>query len=308
MTAKVWDVVIIGGGPAGLAAAVYSARGGLSTLIVERGLFGGQIFNTAHVENYPGFPGGLSGPEISQRLEEQAREFGAETLLAEVLEVELKGDPKVITTSEGEIRGHTIIVASGAGARKLGVDGEDRLIGAGVSYCATCDGAFYRGKKVAVVGGGDSAVEEALFLTRFAEEVHLIHRRASLRAAKILQDRAFSNPKIKFHWNSVVTEIIGEMKVERLRLQDTDGRTSELPVDGIFIYVGQTPYTHFLRGQLPVNQRGYLVADETTETPVPGVFAAGDVREKVLRQVVTAVADGAVAAVMAEKYLAHIAG
>jgi len=305
-TDKQYDVIIIGGGPAGLTAAIYAARAGMATCVVERGLLGGQIFNTSKVENYPGFPEGVLGHDISSRLDEQARKFGAAIVLAEVTGVELSGPVKRVSTSEGELGGRTVIIATGANPKRLGVPGEERLIGAGVSYCATCDGAFYRDKVVAVIGGGDAAIDEALFLTRFAKEVIVIHRRSELRAIKYLQDKAFANPKIKFMWNSVVTEILGDDRVKALTVETNEGGAVErraVAVDGVFIYVGMAPNTGFLAGALPLDAQGYIPAGETTETSLPGVFAAGDVRRKVLRQVVTAVADGAVAAYMAEKFL-----
>lgn len=303
---KQTDLVIIGGGPAGLTAAIYGARGGLRTVLIERGLMGGQIFNTAEVENYPGFPEGVLGPEIAQRFDEQARRFGTEVVLTEVTGVDLAGPVKRVETGEGTFTAKAVIVATGANPRKLGVPGEDRLIGSGVSYCATCDAAFYRGKRVAVIGGGDSAIDEALFLTKFATEVTVIHRRSELRAVKYLQDKAFANPKLKFIWNAVVTEVLGEGKVQALTIETRNGDQVErhaVSVEGVFIYVGTQPNTDFLAGAIPLDEEGYIPAGENTETPVPGVFAAGDVRRKPLRQVATAVADGAVAAYMAEKYV-----
>lgn len=308
---KQYDLIIIGGGPAGLAAAVYGARAGLTTCVVERGLLGGQIFNTSKVENYPGFPEGILGPDISSRLDEHARKFGAEIVLADVTRVDLGGALKTVATSEGVLVARTVIIATGATPKRLGVPGEERLIGAGVSYCATCDGAFYRDKKVAVVGGGDAAIDEALFLTRFAQEVTVIHRRGELRAIKYLQDKAFANPKMKFVWNSVVTEVLGDDRVKAVMVETTAGGATErraIAVDGVFIYVGMTPNTAFLGGALPLDANGYIPSGETTETAIPGVFAAGDVRSKALRQVVTAVADGAVAAYMAEKFLQNSDG
>lgn len=308
---KQYDLIIIGGGPAGLAAAIYGSRAGLATCVIERGLPGGQIFNTSKVENYPGFPEGVLGPDISSRLDEHARRFGAEVVIADVSAVDLASPTKRISTSEGEIAGRSVIVATGATPKRLGVPGEEQLIGAGVSYCATCDGAFYRDKTVAVVGGGDAAVDEALFLTRFAKEVIIIHRRDQLRAIKYLQDKALANPKIKFVWNSVVAEILGDTKVKALTVETVSGGRTErraIAVDGVFIYVGMMPNTAFLGGAIPLDAQGYIPSSETTETATPGVFAAGDVRRKVLRQVVTAVADGAVAAHMAEKYLESSTG
>lgn len=303
---RLYDVAIIGGGPAGLTSGLYAARARLSTVILEKAAPGGQAATTDRVENYPGFPEGIEGPELAMKMEEQARKFGAEVLLSEVEGLELQDEVKVLSTSEGPVRARAVIIASGANARKLGVKGEDRLRGRGVSYCATCDGAFFRGQELAVVGGGDSAVEEALFLTRYASKVTIIHRRDQLRAAGVLQERAFSNPKISLLWDTVVEEITGRESVERLKVKNAkNGHRDEVPVKGIFIFVGMTPVTAFLPEVIRLTEEGYVVADEALRTSVPGVFAAGDVRSKVLRQVSTAVGDGALAAMMAERYLAH---
>lgn len=303
---RLYDVAIIGGGPAGLTSGLYAAWARLSTVIIEKGATGGQAATTDRVENYPGFPEGIDGPELALKMEEQAQKFGAEILLSEVEGLELGDEIKVVKTSEGQVRARTIIIATGANARKLGVKGEDRLRGRGVSYCATCDGAFFRGQDVAVIGGGDSAVEEALFLTRYANRVTIIHRRDRLRAAGVLQERAFSNPKISFLWDSVVEEIAGAQSVEELIVKNVKtGARSEVPVRGVFVFVGLTPATAFLPNSIRLTEEGYVVTDETLETSVPGIFAAGDVRHKMLRQVSTAVGDGALAAMMAERYLAH---
>lgn len=298
------DVVITGAGPAGLTAALYCGRAGLVTVIVERVGPGGQAATTAHIENYPGFPGGVMGPELAQRMEEQVRAFGAATVLADVQRVE-SGDGFDVHTSEGTLSARALIVASGARERPLGVPGEAEFRGRGVSYCATCDGAFYRNRHVVVVGGGDSAVEEALFLTRFASKVTLVHRRDSLRAAKALQDRAFASAKMAFVWNSMVTTVLGREKVEAVGIRNLKtGQEMEYAADGVFVYIGQVPNSEFIRHLVNTDAAGYILTGEDMSTSLPGVFAAGDVRAKYLRQVATAVGDGAVAGVAVERYLA----
>lgn len=299
-----YDVIIIGGGPAGLAAGLYAGRAKLKTLLLEQMLAGGQAATTDLIENYPGAPEGITGPQLTERMEEQAKKFGVEFLMAQVTGVDLKGREKVVITSEGSYKGKTVIIATGATHRKLGCPGEEEFTGRGVSYCATCDGAFYEDLPVAVVGGGDSAITEALFLTKFASRVYVIHRRDALRATKVVQDKAFAEPKIEFIWNSVVEEIKGGEMVEEVRLKNVKtGALQDLPVKGVFIYVGLVPNTEFLKGQVKLDERGYIPVSANMETDVPGVFAAGDVTVKLLRQVVTAVGDGATAAVAAEKYI-----
>lgn len=299
-----YDVIIIGGGPAGLAAGLYAGRAKLKTLLLEQMLAGGQAATTDLIENYPGAPEGITGPQLTERMEEQAKKFGVEFLMAQVTGVDLKGREKVVITSEGNYKGKTVIIATGATHRKLGCPGEEEFTGRGVSYCATCDGAFYEDLPVAVVGGGDSAITEALFLTKFASRVYVIHRRDTLRATKVVQDKAFAEPKIEFIWNSVVEEIKGGEMVEEVRLKSVKtGALQDLPVKGVFIYVGLVPNTEFLKGQVKLDERGYIPVSANMETDVPGVFAAGDVTVKLLRQVVTAVGDGATAAVAAEKYI-----
>ncbi|MDK2883288.1 MAG: thioredoxin reductase [Bacillota bacterium] len=299
-----YDVIIIGGGPAGLAAGLYAGRAKLKTLLLEQMLAGGQAATTDLIENYPGAPEGITGPQLTERMEEQAKKFGVEFLMAQVTGVDLKGREKVVITSEGSYKGKTVIIATGATHRKLGCPGEEEFTGRGVSYCATCDGAFYEDLPVAVVGGGDSAITEALFLTKFASRVYVIHRRDTLRATKVVQDKAFAEPKIEFIWNSVVEEIKGGEMVEEVRLKNVKtGALQDLPVKGVFIYVGLVPNTEFLKGQVKLDERGYIPVSANMETDVPGVFAAGDVTVKLLRQVVTAVGDGATAAVAAEKYI-----
>ncbi|MGI6284219.1 thioredoxin-disulfide reductase [Neomoorella humiferrea] len=301
------DLLIIGGGPAGLTAALYGARGGLDTVVLEMGAPGGQAGLTDRIENYPGFPEGITGLELAMKFAEQAQRFGAKLETATVQGVDFTGPIKKVLSSSGTFEARAVIIASGAHPRPLGVPGEEEFRGRGVSYCATCDGAFFRDKKVAVIGGGDSAVEEALFLTRFASQVTIIHRRDTLRAAKILQERARDNPKISFAWNTVVTRIKGGEKVEGLELKDVgSGAVREEAFDGVFIFIGLEPNTSFLQGVVTLDAQGYIVTREDLATSVPGVFAAGDVRVKEFRQVSTAVGDGAVAAMAAEHYLASL--
>lgn len=302
-----YDVIIIGGGPAGLTAGLYSARNGLATLLLEGGPPGGQAALTETIENYPGFPGGIGGPELMSLFARQALDFGLEMRSEMVTDVDLEGVEKTVTTASNTYRCRAVIVASGAKSRPLGVPGEKEFTGRGVSYCATCDGAFFRNKRVAVVGGGDAAVEEALFLTKFARQVIIIHRRDELRATRVLQERARANDRIEFVWKAVVEAIEGDRAVERvvLRRVDTGERFVE-PVDGVFVFIGTEPNTGFLRGKLPLTPEGYIETSADMSTSIPGVFAAGDVRAKELRQVATAVGDGAQAAMSAEKYLAAL--
>lgn len=301
---EIYDTVIIGGGPAGLTAGLYAARAGLKAVILEMAMPGGQAATTERIENYPGFVEGISGAELTARMAEQALRFGAKTITAEVTGVQLEGETKRVSTADGEFAGRTIIVATGARSSRLGVAGESEFTGRGVSYCATCDGPFYRDLPIAVIGGGDSAIEEALYLTRFASKVTVVHRRDQLRATKVLQDRAFANPKVEFRWNSVVDSIRGGEFVESIQLRDVKtGSETSLAVSGVFLYVGLQPNTAFLRGKVQLDAQGYVVTDERMATGVPGVFAAGDVRAKPLRQVASAVADGALAAVMADHYI-----
>jgi len=298
------DLVIVGGGPAGLAAGIYASRAALNAVLLERGMPGGLVVNTESVENYPGFPDGISGPELVIRMENQARRFGLEIRVADVHSLKPAGNKFLIQTDSGEITAGAVIVATGVQPQRLNVKGEAELTGRGVSYCATCDGPFFRGKKVAVAGGGDAAVEEAIFLSKFADRVFIVHRRGELRATKVVQQKAFENPKIDFIWHSVVEEIHGNGTVEAVTVKDVrDGRKNFLPVDGMFIYVGNMPVSGLVKNLVEINESGYIITDENMLTSCPGIFAAGDVRQKLLRQVVTAVADGAVAAVSAERYL-----
>ncbi|MGB9857380.1 MAG: thioredoxin-disulfide reductase [Dictyoglomaceae bacterium] len=301
------DVIIIGGGPAGLTAGIYAGRSRLRTLLIEESLLGGLAALTAVIENYPGFPEGITGEELSRRLEEQARKFGTKILEASVLELRLNGNWKIVETTKGTFKAPAVIICTGTKPKKLGVPGEKEFLGKGVSYCAVCDGAFFTGKKVAVVGGGDSAVEEALYLARLAEEVIIIHRRDTLRAEKITQEKAFANPKIKFLWSHIVKAIEGEKKVERLILEDLKTKEEKvLPIDGVFIYIGLSPQTELYVSLLKLDSNGFIITDENMHTSVPGIFAAGDIRAKSLRQIVTALADGAIAASEAGKYLEEI--
>jgi len=302
------ELVVIGGGPAGLTAAIYASRALIETLVIEKMLPGGQPALTTYIENYPGFPEGVSGVEFAQRLESQAEKFGAKIItskpVSRVIQVE---DVFQIETEDETFLAEAIIVATGTSPRKLDIPGEKEFVGRGISYCAICDGAFYKDKVVAVVGGGDSAVDEAIYLTRFASKVYLIHRRAQLRAEKILQERAFSNPKISFIWDTIVKSIEGNKKVEKLRLLNVKNQEEmELGVDGIFVYMGSIPNSSIVKDLMQLGENGYIITDAMMRTNVPGIFAAGDVRNTVLRQLATAVGDGAIAANSAEKYLREI--
>ncbi len=299
------DVVIIGGGPAGLAAGIYAARGGLKTLLCEGKILGGQIVLSFEVENYPGFPQGISGMELIENFTKQAEKFGVETSYEGVTCINDERECKSVTLTNGScIKTKTIIIAAGASANKLGCPGEKKFTGKGVSYCATCDGAFFRNKTVAVVGGGDSAIEEALYLTNLVKKVYIIHRRDQLRAIKILQDRAMQNDKIEFIFNHTVKEIQGDKFVNGLMLENTKTKElTRLSVDGVFIYVGTTPNTEFVKDLIKLDEEGYIITDEKMETNVEGIFAAGDIRSTPLRQVITAASDGAIAASSAQKYI-----
>lgn len=296
---------MIGAGPAGLAAALYAGRARLSTIVLERGATGGQAATTHLIENYPGFPEGIAGPDLMQRMEQQARKFGADFRYADVRGIAKSDGGILIHSGEGDIHASAVIVATGTEPVRLGVPGEDRLRGAGVSYCATCDGAFFRDKHVLVIGGGDSAIVEAIFLTRFASRVTVVHRREELRATKVLQEDAFKNTRIGFAWNSVVDEILGAEKVDGVVLKDTKtGDKRRIDADGVFIAIGSRPDTEFLSDLVDRDPRGYVLTDDRMRTRTEGLFAAGDIRSKSVRQVVTAVGDGAIAAVEAEKHIA----
>ena len=304
--AKIYDLIIIGGGPGGYSAALYGARAGLQTLVLEKLSAGGQMALTHQIDNYPGFPNGVDGFELAERMQQQAERFGAETEYAEVYSVDFQGSPKQIVTSEGDFFGRAVIVATGAGPRELGVPNEKELIGRGVNYCAACDGMFYKGKTVVVVGGGNTAAADAMLLSRVAKKVILVHRRDSLRATKIYHEPLMKAENVEFAWNSQVAEILHGDKVTGVVLKDVhSGELRQIGCDGIFVSVGRKPVTEFLVGQLELDKGGYILAGESTVTNVPGVFAVGDVRTTFLRQVVTAVADGAVAVHMAEEFLAE---
>ena len=298
------DMIIIGGGPAGYSAALYAARAGLKPLVLEKLSAGGQMALTDMIENYPGFVYGIDGFELGERMQQSAERFGAVTELAEVYRLDLQADPKVVETSEGTFLGRTVVLATGAGPRELGLPEEQALVGRGVHYCAACDGMRYRGKTVAVIGGGNSAVADALQLARVAKKVMIVHRRDTLRADRVYHEPLMKLPNVEFRWNAAVSEILADGKVNGLRLWDTvTGEMSEITVDGVFVSIGRSPASALVEGQLELDRGGYVVADESTRTRIPGVYAVGDVRTKQVRQVVTAVADGAVAAPYAGAYL-----
>ncbi|MFF0828584.1 thioredoxin-disulfide reductase [Brevibacillus sp. NPDC003359] len=303
---KIYDVIIAGAGPAGMTAAVYTSRANMSTLMLERGIPGGQMANTEDIENYPGFTS-ILGPDLSTKMFEHAQQFGAEYAYGEIKEIRDEEPYKRVITSDKEYLTKSVIVATGAEHRLLGVQGEKELSGRGVSYCAVCDGAFFRNKELVVVGGGDSAVEEAVFLTRFASKVTIVHRRDQFRAQKILQKRAFDNEKIEVIWDTELREIRGEGKVQAVLLENAKtGEQKEFSADGVFIYVGMDPLTASVRPLGITNDAGYVLTDEKMNTKVKGVFAAGDVREKMLRQVVTATGDGSIAAQSAQHYVEEL--
>ena len=304
---EVRDVIIIGSGPAGYTAALYAARARLRPLVFEGSVTsGGALMNTTDVENFPGFPDGILGPDLMDQLRKQAERFGAELVPDDVTEVDLKASPKVVQAGEDTYLAKTVVIASGSAYRELGVEGEKRLSGHGVSWCATCDGFFFREQDIAVIGGGDSAMEEATFLTRFAKSVTIVHRRDSLRASKIMQDRATANPKIKFVWDSEVAEVLGTDRVTGLRLRNLKtGEESTLPVAGMFVAIGHDPRSDLFTGQLEADEDGYLLVDSpSTRTAIDGVFAAGDVVDRIYRQAVTAAGTGCAAALDAERWLA----
>ncbi len=304
---KRYQVIIIGAGPAGLTASIYARRAGLSCLVIERGVAGGNMFVGGWIENYPGFPEGISGSELSQRMDDQAKRLGVEFIQTTVNGLGIKDKVKEVNTDKGAIEASAVIVATGCQYRKLGVPGEGRLIGGGVSYCATCDGNFFRNQRVAVIGGGNAAVQSALYLGKLASEVYIIHRRDQLRAVKALQEMAFKSPNIHMVWDTVAEAIEGQKQVEKLKLLNKKtGEPSELAVEGVFIYVGIKPNIEFLKGLLDLTEDGYIRAGEDTRTSVPGVFAAGDVRGKPALQIVTAVGDGCSAAGAVEEYLLEI--
>ncbi len=298
-------IVILGTGPAGLTAALYTARANLSPVVISGNQLGGQVSITYEVENYPGFPEGTTGPELVERMQKQAERFGAQVIVDEVTEVDFRsGSPFTLKTHADVFEAQTVVIATGASPKRLGIPGEEALIGRGVSFCATCDGFFFRGKEVIVVGGGDSALEEGLFLTRFANHVRVVHRRGSLRAGEALKRRAQVNEKMSFVWDTVVEEIRGNGKVEGVRLRDLKtGAASEMATDGVFIFIGHDPNSELFAGQLALDERGYLVTDKRMMTSVEGVFAAGEIQDPVYRQVATSVGQGAAAGMMAERWL-----
>lgn len=304
MSENIYEVVIVGGGPAGLTAGLYAARAGLKNILIDKGIFGGQITYAEHVENFTGFPDGISGMELGEKMHQQAQKHGLNTISAEVTGLEIKGALKIIKTTDGDFTGKTVILAGGAVRRKLGVEGEGRLTGRGVSYCAVCDGSFFRGQKLAVIGGGDTAITEALHLTHFASRVTIIHRRDQLRATYVLQQKVKSEPRIDYLWDSIVTGIEGAENVEGIKVLNVKtGLTSVKEVSGVFIAVGTSPDTEYVKGIVPLDESGYIITNEKMETPVPGILAAGDIRHNSARQAITAAGDGATAAIYAQKYL-----
>jgi len=306
----IYDAIIIGGGPAGLTAGIYLSRARMDTLLIEKALPGGQAILTEIIENYPGFPHGIAGPELMQKMEEQAVRFGLKIEYGEVEEVKIKEDKiKIVRINNQEYKTLTIVLASGAEASKLEVPGEEELRGRGVSYCATCDAPFFKHQKIVVVGGGDTAIEEALYLTKFVWEVTIIHRRDRLRATKILQERVFANKKINFTWDSVVTKVLGNEKVEGVLIQNKKtGEEKEIPCQGVFVFVGNVPNSKFLNELIKLDQKGYILTDDNMMTSQEGIYACGDVRKKILRQVITACGEGATAAFAAQKYIEEIKG
>ena len=304
--ASVYDMVIIGGGPGGYTAALYAARAGMDVLLLEKLSAGGQMALTHQIDNYPGFPEGIDGFALAEQMQQQAERFGARTEYAEVHRLDLNADPKVVESSEGIFLARTVVLATGAGPRALGVDGEDQLIGRGVAYCAACDGMFYKDKTVVVVGGGNSAAADALLLSRVAEKVILVHRRDQLRATKIYHQPLQEAENVEFRWNSAVEELLYDGRLTGIRVRNLHtGEEEDISCQGLFVSIGRKPATALVKDQLELDSGGYIIAGETTQTSIPGVYAVGDVRTKLLRQVVTAVSDGAMAVHMAEDYLAE---
>lgn len=305
MENKIYDTIIIGGGPAGYTAALYAVRAGLDTLVLEKFSAGGQMTQTQQIDNYPGYEDGIDGFTLGYKMQQSAERFGSKTIQTEVLSADLKASPKKVTTDMGDYFAKTVIIATGADHRHLGIEDEEKLIGKGVAYCAACDGMMYRGKTVAVVGGGNSAAADALLLSKICEKVYLIHRRDTMRATKIYHDPLMKEKNIEFKWNSQVDKLLYDEKIKGVVLKNKDGSTQEISLDGLFVSIGRNPATELFRDQLELDSSGYIVADESTKTNLPGVFVAGDVRTKAVRQIVTAAADGAVAAHFAEEFIAN---
>ena len=302
---QIYDVIVIGGGPGGYTAALYCARAGLHTVILEKMMPGGQMALTEQIDNYPGFDQGVDGFTLGQQMKKGAERFGAETRTADVLSVKLEGEIKEVETTDGIVSGRVVILATGAATRELGLPGEKELVGRGVSYCATCDGMFFRGKTVVVVGGGNSAAADAMVLSRVCEKVILVHRRDTLRATKVYHKPLMEAENVAFRWNSTVTELLQEGRLTGGKVKDTiTGEETVVPCDGLFVSIGRAPASELVKGVLELDEAGYVKADESTRTSIPGVFAVGDVRTKVLRQIITAAADGAVASHYADEYLA----
>lgn len=300
---KEYDVIIVGAGPAGMTAAVYASRANLSTIMIERGMPGGQMANTADVENFPGFDL-ITGPDLSTKMFSHAQKFGAEYAYGDIKNITVEGDDKIVDLGDKQLKGKAVIIATGAEYKKIGVPGEAELGGRGVSYCAVCDGAFFKQKNLVVIGGGDSAVEEGVYLTKYADKVTIVHRRDTLRAQKILQERAFKNDKIDFIWNSTLKSINEkEGKVGSVTLIDNDGKETDVETDGVFVYIGMQPLTKPFQHLGITDEVGYIITNEEMETNIPGIFAAGDVRQKKLRQIVTATGDGSIAAQNAQHYI-----
>lgn len=304
---KIYDVIIIGGGPTGYTSAIYTTRAGFDTLVLEKFSAGGQMTQTKQIDNYPGFPDGVDGFDLGNKMRQGADRFGAKTVQAEVVEVKLQREIKKVTTRDGVLQARSVIIATGAEHKHLGLENEEKLIGKGVGYCAACDGMFYKGKTVIVIGGGNSAAADALLLSKICREVILVHRRDTLRAEKIYHEPLLRTENVKFEWNSTVSEILAENKVTGVKIKNAvDGTEKEINADGVFISIGRAPQTELFRGQLDIDKNGYIIAGETTKTNVKGVFAVGDVRNKPVRQIVTATADGATVARFIEEYLVNL--
>lgn len=304
---KTYDVIIIGGGPAGYTSAIYTSRAGFNTLVIEKISAGGQMAQTTQIDNYPGFPKSVDGFALGTKMQQGAERFGAKTMQSEVIEVNLTDKIKTVKTSDGVLLARSVIIATGAEHKHLGLENEDKLIGKGVGYCAACDGMFYKGKTVVVIGGGNSAASDSLLLSKICKKVIVVHRRDNLRAEKVYRDPLLKAQNVEFVWNSTVYEILADNKVIGVKIKNSvDGTEKEIHTDGVFISIGRTPQTDLFRGQLDIDNNGYIIADETTKTSISGVFAVGDVRTKPVRQIVTATADGACASHFAEEYLANI--